>query len=103
MAKDYVIRQGDCISSIAFRNGFDWITLWNEPANAELKERRKDPNLLFPGDVVHIPDLRLKEVDRPTDQCHSFKVKNVPAKLRLRLLGAEDEDQSAAPAPAGSP
>jgi len=86
MPVNYKVKQGDCISSIAFDHGFFADTIWDHPNNAELKEKRKDLNTLLPGDVVFIPDKRLKEVSEPTDQVHKFRVKNVPAKLNLVLL-----------------
>jgi hypothetical protein len=86
MPTNYIVQEGDCISSIAFENGFFEDTLWNHPNNAELKNKRKDPNVLMPGDVVFIPDIRIKEVPEPTNQVHKFVIKGVPAKLSLRLV-----------------
>src|SRR5258708_7574362 len=86
MALKHEVEQGDCITSIAFDNGFFPDTIWNHADNAKLKEQRKDPNVLFPGDVVFVPDKRLKEVPRPTGQLHRFQCKNQPAKLRIQLL-----------------
>ena len=84
--KSHTVKQGDCISSISEENGFFWETVWNHPRNKELKKKRKDPNVLFPGDVVFVPDIRIKEVTKATDQVHKFRVKNTPAKLELRFL-----------------
>jgi N-acetylmuramoyl-L-alanine amidase len=84
--KSYSVKQGECISSIADENGFFWETIWNHPNNKELRERRKDPNILYPGDVVFIPDKRLKEVSEPTTQVHRYRLKNSPAKVKLRVL-----------------
>lgn len=84
--KRHQVKQGDCISSIAEENGFFWETIWNHPENKELKELRKDPNILYPGDVVFVPDIRVKEVSEPTDQVHKFRLKNTPAKLTLQIL-----------------
>lgn len=74
------------MSSIAFSRGFFWRTLWNLPANAELKAKRKNPNVLLTGDVVHIPDLAVKSQPGATDQQHEFVLKGVPEKLRLKLM-----------------
>ena len=82
----YEVHQGDCISSIAFKHGFFPDTLWNDPANAELKKKRGDPNVLLPGDIVTIPDKRTKEVSRATGEVHKFRRKGVPEKLKLQLL-----------------
>lgn len=86
MAINYEVRQGDCISSIAFEHGFFADTLWNHPNNAELKKKRKDLNILMPGDVVFVPDKQIKEVSEPTNQVYKFKCKNTPEKFKLQLL-----------------
>lgn len=86
MARDYVVQQGDCMASIAYENGFLWQTLWNLPENAALKAKRKNPNVLMTGDVVHIPDLTIQSVPAATDMGHVFVLKSVPEKLHLKLL-----------------
>jgi len=78
---NYVVMEGDCISSIAKQFGFLWKTIWD--ANPELKELRKSPNVLYAGDVVIIPAKGDKFYDRPTDNTHKFVLKGIPAKLRL--------------------
>ncbi|HEY8559093.1 MAG TPA: peptidoglycan-binding domain-containing protein [Pyrinomonadaceae bacterium] len=90
MALNYVVKQGECISSIAFEHGFFPDTLWDHPDNARLKEKRKDPNILMPGDVVFIPDKRVKEVSEATDSVYKYKLKGVPAKMILRLLYSDE-------------
>ena len=82
---NYVVRPGDCLSSIAARFGFRWQTLWELSENAALRRIRKDPNILLPGDKLTIPDLRKKELERPTDQRHRFVVKNLRVKCVMRF------------------
>ena len=82
----YEVKQGDCIESIAFEHGFFPDTIWNFAANADLKKRRKDPNALAPGDIVVVPDKRLKEVKRPLDAVHRFRRKGVPKSFRVQFL-----------------
>lgn len=78
---DYVVQEGDCISSIAEDHGFFWQTLWN--ANPELKKLRKNPNVLLPDDIVRIPEKSKRQQDCSTDQHHKFVKKGTPAKFRL--------------------
>lgn len=97
MPINYQVKQGDCISSIAFENGFFPDTIWNHPSNAALKEKRKDPNVLMPGDMVFVPDKRLKEVREPTNQVHKFRLKTTPAKLRIQFMDDENEPRANVP------
>ena len=91
MSKKHKIKQGECISSIAEHYGFFPDDIWDDPANAELKEKRKDKNVLFAGDLVVIPDKRLLEETCATEQHHRFRRKRVPEifRVRLRLLDGE--------------
>ncbi|MEJ7712150.1 MAG: hypothetical protein WKF84_20390 [Pyrinomonadaceae bacterium] len=81
MPEDYIVRAGDCINSIAFERGFFWETLWGHPKNAELKSKRRNPNILKEGDVVHIPDLTIKEESRATEGQHHFKLKGAAGQI----------------------
>jgi hypothetical protein len=82
----YSAKQGDCIDSIAFENGFFWQTIWNRPENADLKQSRGDPNILLPGDQVFIPSLQIKQVNAIDAKKHQFKRLGVPAKLRVKIV-----------------
>ena len=83
---DHLVAQGECLTSIADQYGFFWQTLWAHPRNASLNASGRHPNMLFPGDVVHIPEKTPKEYACETGARHRFKRRGVPAKLRLRLL-----------------
>jgi N-acetylmuramoyl-L-alanine amidase len=89
MPIDHVVKQGECLSRIASQYGFaDYKAIYNHPDNADLKQKRPNPNVLRPGDVVHVPDLEKKKVDASTGQSYKFRV-NLPKKaLRLVLLDA---------------
>ncbi|NLF32590.1 MAG: LysM peptidoglycan-binding domain-containing protein [Planctomycetes bacterium] len=96
MPTQHTVRQGECLSSISDRYGFFWETLWNHADNARLKRERGEPNVLMPGDVVAIPDKRKGSVSAATGQRHRFRLKGVPAKLRIRLL-IDDEPRANEP------
>jgi peptidoglycan hydrolase-like protein with peptidoglycan-binding domain len=86
MAGYYTVSQGEHVPGIAASNGFtDYNTIWNHPNNADLKSKRQNPNVLFPGDSLYIPDRQQGEYARPTDKRHPFVKKGKPLKLRLTL------------------
>ncbi len=48
--KTQTVKQGDYFAKIAKKYGFsDWRTIYNHADNAELKQKRPDPNILHPG------------------------------------------------------
>jgi Putative peptidoglycan binding domain/LysM domain len=94
MAEDYTVEPGDCMSSIAYEHGFFWQTLWNLSENAALKTRRKNPNVLMTGDVVHIPDLTVRNESGATEKTHKFMLKGVPEMLRMKLLDASHKPRA---------
>ena len=90
---EYQVKQGDCISSIAYEHGFFPDTIWNHPDNAELKRLRKEMNLLEVGDIVKIPEKVEKKESIATEQEHRFVKKGVPAKLRMKILKERPLDE----------
>jgi hypothetical protein len=85
MAGNYTVKQGDHLSKIAKDFGFsDYHTIWDDPNNADLKQKRQDPNVLFPGDTLFIPDREAREESASTDQQHRYQVRR--PKLQLRLV-----------------
>jgi len=86
MATEHRVKQGECISSIAAKYGFLSETIWDDAANADLKKKRGDPNILAPGDVVVIPDIRLSEESGGAEKRHTFRRPNANTILSLRLL-----------------
>jgi N-acetylmuramoyl-L-alanine amidase len=79
------------MASIAAKHRFEWETLWNLPENADLKNARKDPYVLYPGDEVFIPDIRVQEIPCQTDKRHYFVLKNNSEQLRIVLTDEDDK------------
>ncbi len=91
----YTVKQGDHLTALAERHGFErYESIWDHPDNAELKQLRKNPNVLFPGDELTIPDRETKIVDVPSSAMHRFVVRRSRLALRIVLL-----DSSGQPVP----
>lgn len=91
MSTQYTVVKGDCLSAIAKRFGFaDYRTIYNHPDNADFKELRPDPNLIYSGDILQIPDKEPGEKPGETDKKHKFRKKGKKTFLRLRILDSED-------------
>jgi len=85
MSTSHTVKQGEYLSMIALDYGFaDYWKLWSHPENKMLREKRQNPNVLFPGDIVFIPENEGKVFARPTDQRHRFVLTS--KKLMLRLV-----------------
>jgi N-acetylmuramoyl-L-alanine amidase len=92
MSTTYIVKQGEHLAGIAEQFGFlSFKAIWEHPQNAELKKLRKNPNILFPGDVVFIPDLEPKAVSVPSDKKHKF-VLTVPT-LMLQIAVHDVSDK----------
>ncbi len=91
MTSYHEVEQGECLSSIARQYGFsDYRTIYNHPENAEFRQKRPNPNVIYPGDEIFIPDKELKHENRETEKKHKFKIR--PAKTLLRIV-AKDENE----------
>ncbi len=90
MPKVHTVCQGECLSSIARQYGFkDWTVLYDEPANAELKTRRPNPNVLCPGDLVAIPEPKPMTAQKSTGDWHEFAVEREQVRLKVQLMGLD--------------
>src|ERR1700744_861264 len=87
---NHSVQQGECLTRIAAQYGFlDYRTIYNDPGNAELRQKRPDPNMLFPGDVIFIPDKAQKQVPAETTKVHQFRI---PGSQRFLRIVVEDLD-----------
>jgi len=90
------VKQGECLETIAAQHGWLPQALWDQPENAELKERRKDMHCLLPGDVVTVPTRRPRDEPVPTNGVGRFQLAVVVPKLRVRLLNDTEPRQGEA-------
>jgi N-acetylmuramoyl-L-alanine amidase len=89
MPSTYVVQQGDCLASIASAYGFsNWRTIYDYPQNADFRALRPNPNVLFPGDTLVIPDKTPSPFETRTGQAFTFVLKREATLLRLRFPDA---------------
>jgi N-acetylmuramoyl-L-alanine amidase len=89
---NHEVQQGDSLSRIARKYGFvDWKQIYNDPKNEEFRKKRPNPNVIFPGDVVWIPEKQENGRDVSTGKRHTFRVPVAKRILRLRFLDALGE------------
>ncbi len=75
MAQKHEVKPGESLSSIAHQYGFaDWHTIYNHESNNEFRKLRANPNSIYAGDEVVIPDKdpKKKKHAAPTEQTHKF-------------------------------
>jgi N-acetylmuramoyl-L-alanine amidase len=87
--KEYVVKQGDCLSSIAYQHGLPWEKAWNHPNNKDLRELRKDPNVLYPGDRVFVPGHQLRWETCVSGAKNCFVRTRSAKRLQFALKGAD--------------
>jgi len=92
MEVTHIVQQGEYMSRIAEQYGFpDWKVIYDHPKNKDLKEKRPNPNLLFPGDRVIIPQKEYKELNLQTGKGEKIKVKTSKTLFRVRLKGVNNK------------
>src|SRR5215469_1542809 len=63
MSTYYSVCRGDCLSSISSQFGFDaYQAIYYHPENAAFRQKRPNPNVIYEGDVVFIPDPTFQEL-----------------------------------------
>jgi hypothetical protein len=86
MPVKHVVKDGETVPAIAQRRGFLADTIWNDPANAALKTKRGNMNVLKAGDELTIPDRRKREESVPTDAPQKFTRKADKQKFKVVMM-----------------
>jgi hypothetical protein len=86
----YTVQQGDTIAKIARAGDLaSWKRIYDHPENADFRQKRPNPNLIFPGDVVFVPDREDRAEHAPVDKRHTYIYHKPTQMLRIAV---EDMD-----------
>ena len=86
MAKQHTVAAGECLSAIAAKYGFpDYHAIYGDPANASFREERPNPNLIYAGDVIAIPDKKKGTKSARSGATHKFVARVGTKQLLLKL------------------
>lgn len=87
MAKVHTVKQGENFNLIAKQHNIaDWRDIYRHAGNAELRQKRPNPNILQPGDQVVIPDLIRPKITVRSGAHHKFVLTGSNQKLQLRIV-----------------
>lgn len=88
----HTVQQGEWLAKIAARYGFaDVRKVYDHADNAEFRRKRPDPNVIYPGDQLAIPERERKDVDAPNEKRHTFRKLAPPQVLRAVARTPEGE------------
>jgi hypothetical protein len=90
----HTVTQGECLFTIARQYGFhNWKDIYDAPDNEEFKKARPNPNAIYPGDQLVIPDPKesTKKEACGTEDLHKFKVKLPRILFRVKVHDEENE------------
>lgn len=76
MSTEYIIQQGDTLLRIAKQHGFTRSdTIYDHPSNEAFRSLRPNPNILYAGDKINIPEAEPLVQVRSSGSRYSFTVK----------------------------
>jgi len=82
----HIVKPGECVASLAAKCGTTLQSIWEDPANAALKERRASPYVLAPGDAIELPEPNHPERSVEPAGQHRLEARVGTVRLRLALI-----------------
>lgn len=91
MGIKHVVQEGECLSTIALQYDFsNWRTIYDAPENLKFRKKRPNPNVIYPGDIIIIPDREQRtEENRQTEKRHKYIVKRERWVFRIEMKDEE--------------
>lgn len=76
---------GDCYLSLAATYQVNPLAIWRGKRNQDLFSKRENPNVLHPGDEIHIPEELHNIGPVKTQASHTYRIHDPRCDLRLRV------------------
>ena len=91
MSIEHIVQDGECLSTIAEQYGFtSWRTIYDAPENLNFRKKRPNPNVIYPGDVLMIPDREQRtDYNKPIDTRHVYKARRERWVFRIEMKDDE--------------
>jgi hypothetical protein len=81
------VKSDDTLTTIARIHGFvSWQEIYDAPENESFRHRRPNPDRIFPGDTLVIPDKGCGGITPPTDNVSFTTKRNRPITRPLRYI-----------------
>ena len=88
--QSHEVVDGECTASIAADSGMPWSKIWDASENDGLREDGREPNLLAPGDALHIPERETKDESLATSRKHRVVLSGQTVTVHLTLVGSHE-------------
>lgn len=86
MPKTHIVAQGETLRRIAKKHNFgSWQKIYDHPDNAEFRALRQNPEIIFPGDKVVIPDIAPQAVSVSAGKRHVFRLKREKEIFKIKI------------------
>lgn len=93
----HVVKPGETLSSIALKYGFKSIdAIYNHAENEDFRERRSNPDVIYEGDSIFIPDMSPAKFSIEVNRTNRFTVSLPKEILSMHLVFEDDVDQQGA-------
>ncbi len=81
-----VVRAGDHLIGLSHRHGLSADAVWNHAENRALREKRPNPAVLAPGDVIRIPEALPPGPSVSPNTTNRYKARRATVTMKLRLV-----------------
>jgi hypothetical protein len=94
----HTVVDGEHVAGIAACYGYrTFASIWEHQQNATLRELRKNPHVLHPGDVLFVPNRSSQCAELTCGVVNRFVLKGKPLNLRLKLLSTGGQPLASGP------